>query len=230
MDNPRRRSRAGWLVASEHEWSGKYDDGPQCETVDTEKPRALHEDKRIGERIADRVPGKPGQHVPAKLAPAPASVSARSTRRPAPGRQNARAVTVAKDQNKASPAGMSVTAKGRAQPNLSRFDQERFADPEQAMRKEAEPEPPAVEGRASQSVRDGPPALRLQSISPHQNREGDEQDGPEEKGAKARTEMAPVPNAISARRSPCLRYAETQRTQTIWDRGRSALMIGAHEI
>ena len=55
--------RAGWLIASEHERSGEYDDRPQGEPVNAEKPGALHEEKRIGERVADRVPGKPGKHM-----------------------------------------------------------------------------------------------------------------------------------------------------------------------
>ena len=94
--NGQRGSRARWRprgagrrLGPQDRRQGKMSDGAQRQPVDAEHGRALHQRQRLGQRIAERVPGKAVSTWPRSHS-RPTSVSASTSTRAAPGARSAR--------------------------------------------------------------------------------------------------------------------------------------------
>ena len=154
---------AGGRLAPQHRRQGKDEDGCQREPVDADDGRALHQGKRIGQRVAERVPGEAAQDMAAQ---------------PFRGRQrqgqHEDAAGAAGPEARGDPGGRGVEegkaggkqGDGEGQQHRERLglDQEGLADPEQSRHEVAEPEPPADpcrgDFRATVPARSVIPALR----------------------------------------------------------------------
>ena len=162
---------------------------------------------------------------------APASAKASSDeRRPTPGRQNARAATVASDQNKREPRRHERHRERQRPAELVGLDEECFADPEQAGEKEAETEPPAVEGRAPQAFAAALRHLAAPSMSQTRTGKVRNRTGQKKKGAKREHRNRTGAERNRRPRSPSAFDTEARSAPNgPGPASRDAVMIGAHK-
>ena len=158
----------------------------QRQPVDAEHGRALHERHGIGERIAQHVPGEAGRARGRAAIPSPTATAPSASTRVGAGSPERRCQRRRRRIEQRKTCRHQQDGKRHQDGKDLGFDQERFADPEQAGEEVAEAEPPADLGGRSRRPRVPAPvagpgaAFDCPVHQPHQGRQREPQDGPDE--------------------------------------------------
>ena len=153
----------------------EHHDRNEGEAPDADHRRALRQRQRIGQRVAEGVPGKAGQDVTAQPFRGGKRNAERQETQRAPdpqgaGQRDAERGEEREHRRQADDRDRQQPAEGR------RIDQKGIADPIKADEKIAEAEPPADAGRRG----DAAPAAGSGAVDqPHHGRKGQEQHRPE---------------------------------------------------
>ncbi len=135
-------------VGHDDEWRRKNERRDRGQPIGSEQRCALHQRQRIGQRIADEIPGKPRQNMPAQ----PFGDGERNREHEEP--RNAIPPEAARNRRCCCPqqcqARREQRHRERQHPReLVRLDEKRFADPEQIEKEITEAEEPAGARRAA---------------------------------------------------------------------------------